>query len=261
MGELERLTAADLDGAPHGFFTRRGGVSGGIYASLQCGYGATDDPRDNVDENRGRVAAALGVAGVASHIQTHSARAIAFDADDPPDWPRRSDQEADAIVVDRPGVAVGVLSADCAPVLFWDRAAGVVGAAHAGWRGALGGVLEAAVALMIEKGAARDRIAAAVGPTIGPDAYEVGVDFRDRFVADDAANARFFTAEHAPGKTRFDLPSYVVARLAADGVAASWIGACTYADADRFYSNRRAVHRGEGDYGRMLSAIAVPEAH
>lgn len=247
----------------HAFFTRLGGVSEGIYAGLNCGYGAKDDTAEAVTENRRRAAVALGAAPdrlVTVH-QTHSPDAVT--AREP--WSPDAAPRADALVTDQPGVMLGILTADCAPVLFEDREAGVVGGAHAGWRGAIGGVLESTLEAMERLGARRERVQAVVGPCIGPEAYEVGPEFVERFVAESVDAARFFGAaasEEAAkaGKRRFDLPAYVAARLRAAGVLrADWIGRCTYAEETLFFSNRRAVHRGEGDYGRLLSAIMVTE--
>lgn len=258
----EYLTAEGLN-APHGFFTRRGGVSEGIYASLNCGFGAKDDPEAAVTENRRRAADAIGGAPetLLSAYQIHSA--LAATVSEP--WAPKQGPQADAMVADRPGLTLGVLTADCAPVLLEDAEAGVIGAAHAGWRGALGGVLQATLAAMEDLGAKPRRIQAAVGPCIGPEAYEVGPEFVERFGAADPASARFFrpaaSAEAtAAGKARFDLPGYACAVLAAAGVGrAAWIGRCTYAEEALFFSNRRAFHRGEGDYGRLLSAIRLPD--
>lgn len=238
--------------APHAFLTRRGGVSTGLYASLNVGRGSRDDP-EAVARNRALAAAALGVpaeALVTPH-QVHSARAVVRRGAEPP-------EEADAVVTDRPGLAVGVLSADCAPLLLEDVEAGVVGAVHAGWRGALGGVIEAAVEAMATLGAAPARIAAAVGPCIGPAAYEVGPEFEARFLAQDPESAPLF--EHGGARPRFDLPGYALQRLARAGVReATWTGHCTHSDPARFFSHRRSVQRGEPDYGRLLSAIRLPQ--
>lgn len=255
------LTAPEMR-SPHGFFTRQGGVSGGIYASLQCGWGATADPHDHVAENRARVARRLGVAPdrLATLYQAHTAEALAIDA--PMD--SAAAPKADGLVTATPGLALGALSADCAPVLFEDAAAGVIGACHAGWKGALTGIIEATVAAMAALGAAPARTTAVIGPCIGPASYEVGPEYVDRFTAADPANARFFTpalcaASAAKGHAQFDLPAYALSRLAAAGVGqARWLGRCTYAEPEMFFSNRRALHRGEDDYGRLISAIALP---
>lgn len=244
------LIARSLASIRHGFFGRQGGVSTGIYASLNAGPGSRDDPQ-HVFENRARIAAALGVETrrfVSMH-QVHSARAEIIDGPWPGPWP-----ELDGIVTRERGLALGVLSADCAPVLLADGKAGVIAAAHAGWKGALGGVLEASVAKMREAGARE--ITAVIGPMIQQASYEVGPEFLDRFREADPANARCF-ASGAGDRLHFDLPAFCVARLAALGVAASSLGADTCADETRFFSNRRAVKRGEGDYGRNCAAIVL----
>lgn len=245
---------ATLPGVRHAFFTRQGGVSEGLYASLNVGRGSGDDP-GHVAENRARAAAALGrtTRELSTCYQIHSAHPIVTDA---PLGDARP--EGDAVVTRTPGVLCGALAADCAPVLLADPEARVVAAVHAGWRGALAGVVEAAVAAMASLGASPARISAAVGPCIGPASYEVGLDFLGAFVAADASHARFFSPGAAAEKRLFDLPGFVLSRLAAAGVPrAEWIGCDTYPDAGRFFSNRRAVHRGERDYGRLLSAITL----
>jgi hypothetical protein len=251
--KLEILTSDLLAGARHGFFTRRGGASSGVYAGLNCGPGSRDQA-EAVALNRARVAAALGVAPerLLSPHQTHSADVAVAG---PGGWAERP--RADAAVADRPGVALGVLTADCAPVLMHDPDAGVIGAAHAGWRGALDGVLEATLDAMERLGARRARVRAAVGPTISQRAYEVGPEFIERFLDEDPGHGRYFV-EGAAGRYRFDLPGFVLGRLRAAGVGeAGWIGACTYADPERFFSFRRTTHAGEADYGRLISAIAL----
>jgi YfiH family protein len=253
---LEILTAPvlgpDLGDARHGFFTRRGGASSGVFEGLNCGAGSSDQS-EIVALNRARAAGALGLGPgqlVTVH-QTHSARAVRLDAA-PTELPR-----ADAIVTTTPGLAIAVLTADCQPVLFRDAEAGVIGAAHAGWRGALDGILEATLDAMEEAGADRGRIRVAIGPTISQNAYEVGQDFLERFCDDDPENARFFI-NGADGKYLFDLPGYGLVRLRRAGVAeAGWTRHCTYRDPVRFYSYRRATHLGEADYGRLLSAIRL----
>ena len=247
-----RLSA--LTGVRHAFFTRRGGVSGGIYESLNCGPGSRDDP-DDVAENRRRAATVfdVGPERLLTAYQIHSARALTVSKPWGDDRP-----EGDAVVADHAGVVCGVLSADCAPVLLADPEARVVAAAHAGWRGALGGVVESALAAMVVLGARSERIVAVVGPCIGPDSYEVGRDFLDAFTRDEADAQQFFRPAVAAGKWLFDLPAYVLGRLARAGVRdAEWIGRDTFAEEDAFFSNRRATHRAEGDYGRLLSAIAL----
>lgn len=255
------VTDPQLRPLPHGFFTREGGVSTGIYESLNAGPGSRDGAAA-VAENRRRVASALGAEVLVSLAQVHSAHAITVT--EPPAATR---PEADAMVTDRPGLALGVLSADCAPVLLADGTAGVVGAAHAGWRGAIGGVLEAALDAMVGLGAMRGRIVAVVGPTISQRAYEVGPEFVERFLDEDPGNARFFAAGRPDtdgrlggDRAQFDLPGYALARLRAAGVgAASWTGHCTHSDPQRFFSYRRSCQAGESDYGRLVAAIALPD--
>jgi len=250
---LEILRSDLLGGARHGFFTRRGGASSGIYAGLNCGPGSKDQ-REAVVVNRGRVAAALEVPPekLLSLHQVHSTDVVVAG---PEGWNERP--RADAAVSATPGVALSVLTADCAPVLFFDAEAGVIGAAHAGWRGALEGVLEAVLDAMEDLGARTSAIHAVVGPTISQRAYEVGPEFFDRFRDEDPDFTRFF----APGqgdRMRFDLPGFVLHRLRSTGVgAAAWVGACTYSEPDRFFSYRRATHAGEPDYGRLISAIRL----
>lgn len=243
-----------LPGVRHGFFTRGGGVSGGLYASLNLGRGSRDDPAA-VEENRARAAAWFGLAphALLTAYQVHSADAVAAEA-----FAGGGRPEGDAVVARSPGVACGALSADCAPVLLADAEARVVAAAHAGWRGALGGIVEATVAAMERAGAERGRIAAAVGPCIAPASYEVADDFRAAFAARAPEAAAFLTPRGSAGRGSFDLPGFVLDRLARAGVGrAEWVGHDTYADEARFFSNRRAFHRAEPDYGRLLSAIAL----
>jgi YfiH family protein len=245
------IIAPELRDTRHGFFTREGGVSTGIYAGLNCGPGSGDDA-DAVAENRSRVAAHLGAATLLSLHQVHSPDVVTVTGPWQGERPK-----ADAMVTDRPGIALGILTADCAPVLFADREAGVVGAAHAGWKGAVGGVVEATLAAMAALGARRERVVAAIGPTISQRAYEVGPEFVERFLDEDPEHARFF-AGGAGDRAMFDLPGFLLARLREEGVAvATWTGHCTYADAARFFSYRRTTHRGEGDYGRLVAAIMV----
>ncbi|MBV9994934.1 MAG: peptidoglycan editing factor PgeF [Caulobacteraceae bacterium] len=245
---------ARASGIRHAFFTRQGGVSEGVYGSLNAGPGSGDDPA-RVAENRRRAAARLGGPEdrLLSAYQVHSPAALIVEAP----W-RGPRPEGDALVTAEPALALGALAADCAPVLIADPEARIVAAAHAGWRGALAGVVEAAIEAMTALGAAPARMLAAVGPCIGPDSYEVGLEFAARFEAAAAANARFFRAGQRPDKRLFDLPGYVLSRLAAAGVGqAEWIGCDTFAEEALFFSNRRAVHRGQSDYGRLLSAIAL----
>ena len=243
-----------LISVPHGFLGRRGGVSEGVCAGLNVGLGSGDD-RAAIAENRRRAVAAVapGARLVTVH-QVHSPTALLADAP----WPDDARPQADAIVTATPGLALGILTADCAPVLLADAGAGVIGAAHAGWKGALGGVIEAVVAQMEKLGADRSRIAAAIGPAIARRSYEVDEAFYRRFAAADPANDRFFTAGRS-GHHQFDLEGYVAARLAAAGIGrVEALGLDTYADEERFFSYRRATHRGEPDYGRQVSLIALP---
>jgi YfiH family protein len=252
---LQTDTLAILPGIRHGFFTRQGGVSRGLYASLNCGQGSNDDAVA-VTENRTLVAQHLGSFhdDVQSVYQVHSADVLTVDRLED----RMSLPKADGLVTKTRGLAIGILTADCAPVLFADPEAKVVGAAHAGWRGALGGVLEATVAQMEALGAERARIFAALGPTIGPKNYEVGPEFVATFKEADAANARFFTIPKGRTTPHFDLPSYVMARLARLGLKGSEAAApCTYENESMFFSFRRATHRKNPDYGRQISAIVV----
>ena len=250
------IHARALAGVPHGFLGREGGVSTGVYASLNVGLGSQDD-RAAVAENRRRAAAAVlpGAALVTVH-QVHSAEAVI--ATQP--FADAARPHADALVTDRPGLLLGILTADCVPVLLADRAAGIVGAAHAGWKGALGGVTDSTIAAMERLGARRDHIAAAIGPCIARASYEVDALFRDRFCTADPANERFF-ADGRPGHHQFDIEAYVAARLAAAGLrTVEALGLDTYAHEDRFFSYRRATHRGESDYGREFALIGLPPA-
>jgi YfiH family protein len=250
---LQIITSDMLAPARHGFFTRRGGASSGIFAGLNCGPGSSDQS-ESVRLNRARVAEAMAVdpAALVTVHQVHSAdvasvNAPLADADRP---------RADAVVTATPGLALAVLTADCQPVLMADRSAGVIGAAHAGWRGALDGVLEATIDAMVTLGAAREQIIAVIGPCISQRNYEVGQDFLERFLDEDDAHMRFF-ANGADGRYQFDLPGFGLARLRAAGVAAHWTGHCTYADPEAFYSYRRSCHDGQADYGRLISAIRL----
>jgi len=254
MTELPVLTSPllDLPGVRHAFFTRKGGVSEGIYAGLNVGLGSRDDPAA-VQENRRRAAAHFGRQHILTAYQVHSAEAAI--AEGP--WPDEPPQ-VDAVVSATAGVVCGALAADCAPVLLADAEGRVVAAAHAGWKGALTGVVEAAIARMETLGARRERLRAAVGPCIGPQSYEVGLEFLERFAAVDPAYERFFGPAAAADKRMFDLPAFVLARLRAAGVqACAWIGRDTCAEPEWFFSNRRAFKTGEPDYGRLLSAIVV----
>ena len=245
---LKPLTADGLRNVTHGFFTTEGGVSTGLYDSLNAGLGSSDAP-DAVAENRNRVSAHLD-APLLTQYQIHSANVVTVtDAGTGP-------RDADAMVTATPCIALGVLTADCTPVLFADAEAGVVGAAHAGWKGAVGGVLEATVTAMQALGARPDRTVAALGPTISQRAYEVGPEFVERFVDEDPDWARFF-AGGREDRAMFDLPGFCLARLRALGLTAEWTGHCTYADPRRFFSYRRSCHRDEPDYGRLVSAIRL----
>lgn len=250
---VDAIRAAALDGVPHGFLGRRGGVSTGIHAGLNVGTGSADD-REAVAANRAlAVAAVLPGAALVTVHQVHSAEVVAVEAPFPGERPR-----ADALVTRTPGLLLGVLTADCAPVLLADAEAGVVGAAHAGWKGALAGVTDATVAAMEALGARRDRIAAAVGPCIARASYEVDAAFAERFGADDPENERFFADGRRAGHAQFDLEGYVAARLAAAGIGrVEALGLDTYADPARFFSYRRATHAGEPDYGRQISLIGL----
>jgi YfiH family protein len=249
---VEIIRAASLGDVPHGFLGRRGGVSTGILGGLNVGTGSSDD-REAIAENRRRaVAAVLPGAELATVHQVHSADTVIAKRA----WPRDERPHADAMATDRPGLLLGILTADCAPVLLADAAAGVIGAAHAGWRGALGGVTDAVVAAMESLGADPARIKAAVGPCIAQASYEVDEAFRHRFLAEDAANERFFAR---PARPHFDLEAYVVHRLRATGVGqVEGLGLDTYSDSERFFSYRRATHAGEPDYGRQVSLIGLP---
>ncbi len=246
-----------LAGVRHGFFTREGGVSSGVYRSLNCGLGSDDD-RAAVLENRRRIAAHLGAReiedGVTTAFQVHSAKAEVIDR------PFVAGQvpQADALVTRTPGLAVGALAADCTPILFADAEAGVVAATHAGWRGALDGIIEATVAAMEQIGARRQRIRAAVGPTIHQPNYEVGPEFEAAFVARDPAYRKFFNRTSSASRPHFDLPGFCMEKLQAAAVTeAESLGRCTYADDSLFYSYRRKTHCGDADFGRQMSAIVV----
>jgi YfiH family protein len=249
---LEIITSPALSPLRHGFFTRKGGASSGVFHGLNCGPGSSD-LAEAVEINRTRVAEAMGVAPdrLQTVHQVHSPRVLILDT---PTDPR---PKADALVTATPGLALAVLTADCQPVLFADATAGVIGAAHAGWRGTQDGVLEATLDAMEALGAARDRITAVIGPTISQAAYEVGPEFVENFIDDDPRNARFFA--NGPGdRALFDLPALGLARLRAAGVGhAEWTRHCTYRDAERFFSYRRTTHLGEADYGRLISAIRL----
>lgn len=250
---IETVTSPHLAGTRHGFLGRRGGVSTGVYAELNVGIGSRDDAAAIAANRRRATDAVAPGAALVTVFQVHGAEVMAAAAPIADDARPR----ADALVTDRPGLALGILTADCAPILFADARAGVIGAAHAGWKGALGGVAERTVDAMVRLGADRDRIAAAIGPCIARASYEVDDAFLARFVAADAAYESFFAPARA-GHHRFDLEGFVAARLAAASVRAVHApGLDTYADEARFFSYRRATHRGEPDYGRQLSLIAL----
>ncbi len=249
---LEILTAPALSPLRHGFFTRKGGASSGVFRGLNCAPGSSDQA-EAVSINRARVADALGLTPdrLVSVHQVHSAAVVTVTG------PLAERPHADAMVTATPGLALTVLTADCQPVLLADARAGVIGVAHAGWRGALAGVLEATVAAMTALGADAGRIVAVIGPTISQRAYEVGPELLDAFTAEDAANTRFFAAGRGD-RMQFDLPSFGLARLRAAGVGhAEWTRHCTYSQPELFFSYRRATHDGAADYGRLISAIRL----
>ncbi len=249
---LDIITDDSLHGTTHGFFTRVGGASSGVFAGLNCGYGSADQ-HEIVTINRARVAKALSVPAdeLAGVHQVHSAEVVHVKS------AAEGGAKADALVTATPGVALSVLTADCQPVLFADPEAKVVGAAHAGWKGALDGVLENTIAAMEQLGADRSRINTVIGPSISQRNYEVGPEFLERFLDADAEAARFF-AGGSGDRLHFDLPGYGLWRLRQAGVAqAQWTRHCTYADPDRFYSYRRSVHAKEADYGRLIAAIRL----
>jgi YfiH family protein len=251
LAPLQSPLLAGLAGVRHAFFTREGGVSEGLYASLNVGVGSNDDPAA-VAENRRHAAAWLGAEELVTCYQVHSATAHVAAG------PWSPQPKGDAVVTGVQGLACGALAADCAPVLIADPKARVVAAAHAGWRGALGGVVASAVEVMTRLGAEPARMTAAVGPCIGPSSYEVGLDFLTAFLSDDPGHERFFSPGVSADKRWFDLPAFVLHRLAQAGIGrAEWIGRDTLAEPALFYSNRRAVKSGEADYGRLLSAIML----
>jgi YfiH family protein len=240
-----------MPGIAHGFFGREGGVSDGIYASLNCGIGSSDT-HEHVMENRHRVLRALDGNNLVTLHQIHSANAVVVTEA----W--NKGPQADAMATNVPGLALGILTADCAPILFADADARVIGAAHAGWKGAFSGVIDSLLEKMETLGANRTRIAAAIGPCISQANYEVGPEFLTRFVEAENASSRFFVPSDKPDHWRFDLADYVANRLQSAGVATvESLGVCTYARDEDFFSFRRATHRGENDYGRQLSAIVL----
>lgn len=250
---LEILTHHNLRPVRHGFFTRKGGASSGLFEGLNCGRGSSDQA-EIVSINRARVADAMGVAPerLATVNQVHSADVVTIT--DPDQIPVAASTPADALVTSLPGVALGVLSADCQPVLFADPEAGVIGAAHAGWRGAQAGVLQATADAMRALGATDIR--AVVGPCITQRAYEVGEEFFDEFTTDEPKNQQFFSGG-PNGRPMFNLPGYGLAMLREAGVDAEFIGHCTYSDPEKFFSYRRSVHQSQADYGRLISAIVL----
>ena len=251
---VEVIRSHLLAGVPHGFLGRQGGVSEGAMWGLNVGYGSGDDP-DLIAENRRRaIEAVLPEASLATVHQVHSPTVVYVEHA----WPHDERPQADAMVTDRPGLLLGVLTADCAPVLFADVEAGVVAAAHSVWRGAFHGVNEAAIDAMERLGAKLERIVATVGPCIGQQSYEVDQGFRDRFLEQNGANERFFVTGSA-GKPQFDLPGYVAHHLLAAGIRRSEVLPLdTYSDPDRFYSYRRSTHRNEPSYGRQIGMIGLP---
>lgn len=249
---LDIITSPLLEPLPHGFFGRDGGASSGVFKGLNCGYGSSDQ-HEAVTLNRCRAAQALGLEGgsLAGVHQVHSARVVTVTATG------SAQGEADAMVTAEPGIALAVLTADCQPVLFADRGAGVIGAAHAGWRGALDGVLEATLEAMERLGAQREATVAVIGPTISQRAYEVGPEFMESFLDEDSAYGRFFAGGEGD-RVHFDLPGFGLYRLRQAGVCeAEWTRHCTYSDPGRFFSYRRSVHAQEADYGRLISAIRL----
>jgi len=253
--QIVAASLAVLPGIRHAFFTREGGVSSGIYGSLNGGVGSADDP-DHVRENRARMAAAIGVApqNLLTAYQVHSPDVITVDAP----WPADRRPRGDALVTRMPGIGLGVSSADCGPLLFADGEAGVIGAAHAGWRGAFHGVIEATLDAMQALGAQRARIRVALGPLIRQDDYEVGPEFVASFLAADPGNMRFFEPAERSGHAMFDLPGYIASRIERAEVGGfEDLGLNTYADPARFYSYRRTTQHGEPDYGRHINAIAL----
>lgn len=254
LTKLSATAFENLPGITHGWFTRQGGVSGGIYAGLNAGLGSGDE-LDKVRENRERVRAAMGAAHLLTVHQYHSAEVVRVEGPFSGPAPK-----ADAMVTNRPGIALGILTADCGPLLFADSEAGVIGAAHAGWGGAVGGVIEATLAAMTDLGAHRDRIVAALGPTLAQASYEVGPEFVERFTDRDPGNARFFHHPEGAPRPFFDLPAYIGHRAVRAGMTPDRfadLARDTYAEPDLFYSYRRSVHRKEPDYGRLIAAIML----
>jgi YfiH family protein len=254
---MVKAETLSLPGIRHAFFTREGGVSAGLYESLNGGVGSRDDA-SHVAKNRARMAASLGVAPrrFLTAYQVHSPNVVVADTA----WASEARPRADAIVTRMPKLAVGVTTADCGPILFAEPQARIIGAAHAGWRGALSGVAEATIAAMEQLGATRSQIRAALGPMIRQRNYEVGSDLIDRFAVEDPASKPFFVSASRPGHALFDLGGYIATRLRRSGIShIEDLGLCTYADPALFYSYRRATHRAENDYGRHVNAIALQD--
>lgn len=251
---LQLRVSPDPEIITQGFFGRGGGVSTGIYEGLNCGPGSNDNP-EHVQENRHRAAAAMNASPdhLISLYQIHSAEVVTVSEP----WDRENAPQADGMVTTTPGIALGILTADCGPVLMWDEEARVVAAAHAGWKGAFSGIIEATVASMVDHGAKRDRIKAALGPTISQSAYEVGPEFVARFIKADPKLGVYFKPSQRQDHALFDLPAFILAKLKASGISdPAWTGHCTYSD-ENLFSYRRTTHRGEVDYGRNLSAIML----
>lgn len=249
---LDIITDPSFEGLTHGFFTRQGGASSGIYHGLNCGYGSNDQ-QDIVSINRARVAEAMGVSDEAMRgvHQIHSSDVIVVDG------AGTEKPKADAMVTNTKCIALSILTADCQPVLFADKKAGVIGAAHAGWKGAVTGILENTIAAMEKLGASVSNIYAVIGPSISQRAYEVGPEFFDNVVAEDSEYSKFF-AQGNGDRYQFDLPAFGLHRLREAGVrSAQWTRHCTYSDPDRFFSYRRSVHHKEPDYGRLVSVIRL----
>jgi polyphenol oxidase len=253
---FHKAAAIDSRGVAHGFFGRQGGISKGLYASLNCGPGS-NDVRASVIENRARATAALAPdAKLVTLHQIHSAQAVTVSTP----WEIAANPKADAFATDKSGIVLGILTADCAPILLADKEAHVIGAAHAGWGGAFAGVAESVVTAMERLGAKRERIAAAIGPCISQRSYEVGPEFKPRFLAADSANEKFFEPSRRTGHWQFDLPAYAAHRLRQSGIeTVETIPLCTYLHEPEFFSYRRATHRKEPDYGRQLSAIMLKD--
>ena len=252
MLKTDFIESLQLEPFAHAFFTRKKGHSAGLYAKGNAGLGS-DDARENVEQNRADMAETLGVSTIQTPYQVHSADVVVAD-----DHIGKERPEADGIVTATSGIAVGVVTADCGPLLLADEAAGVVGACHAGWKGALGGILESTVETMCSLGAKREEITAVLGPTISASHYEVGPDFSQPFLDRDADAARFYSPSRKDDHLMFDLPAYIVWRLETAGVKAHALPVCTYEDAGHFFSYRRTTHADEPDYGRQMSAIVCP---